>query len=98
MNVLLAGAGVTARFRVAARADEGNAQRDESIAQSGWLARGQDQAGIGEKQAKRAHEPNQFPILDRGQGFEFAGTWAKTRQRNGQLRLPAMAQQEFGMS
>src|SRR5438094_863953 len=48
VNVLLSGSGVAARFRMAAGAHQGDAERNQTVAQSCRLARGQNEADIGE--------------------------------------------------
>ena len=72
VEMLLARAGVAARLSVAAGADERDAQRQETVAQGGRLARREHQADIGKQQAEGAGELHQLAIGDVRQGLEFS--------------------------
>ena len=97
MNFFLARAGVAAGFGVAAGADHGDAERDQPIAQLGWFARGEDEANIGEHQAKRADELHEIAIGHVGERLKFSRAWAQARQGNGHVRFPAIAQKIIRM-
>ena len=92
MDFFPARAGVTARLGVAARADERDAERDQPVAQPRRFARREHEAGVGEHQPERAHELHQFAVGHVRERLEFARARTQARQRDRDLRLPAMAQ------
>src|SRR5450432_3272385 len=92
MDFFLARAGVTARFRARTGAHHRYAERQQAVAQSWFLARREHDPDIGEHEAERADELRQFAIADVRERFEFARAGPQSRQRNCDLRLPAMSQ------
>ena len=80
MNVLLAGAGVAARFGVAPGADHRDAQWDQAITELGRFARGKHQADIRQEQTEGADELDQFAIAQMGQWLEFSGAGPQPRK------------------
>ena len=93
MQRFFARAGVTARFSVAAGADERNAERDQPIAQLGWFTRGEDEADIGKHEAKGANQLHQLTVAQVGERLKFPGARAQPGQGDRQLGFPAIAQQ-----
>ena len=93
MDFFLARAGVAARLGVAAGADERDAQRDESVAQRRGFAGREHQSGVGQEEAERADQLHQLAITEMRERLEFTRAGAQARQRDGELRLPALAQQ-----
>ena len=97
MKVVLASAGITPRFSMAPGADERYAQRHEPIAQFRRFACREHQPNIGEHQAKRADDLDQFAIGHVGERLKFASARPQAGERNCKLRLPAFPQQVLRM-
>jgi hypothetical protein len=98
MQILFPLASVAARFRMAACAHHGNAERSDSISQGRRLTGTQDNSDLRKGNAQRAKKLDEFAI---GQGMcrmEVAGGWAETRKADGDLGLPARTQEMFEMS
>src|SRR6267142_3795125 len=98
MQILFPLAGVATRFRMAAGAHHGNAERSDGISQGRRLTRTQDDSDLRESNAQRAKELDEFAV---GQGMcrmEVASGRAKTREADGNLGLPARTQEMFEMS
>jgi len=97
MEFLFARAGVAARFSVAAGAQEGDAEGNETVAKAGGFAGGKDEANIGKHDAKSANELDQVAVGHVSERLKFAGAGTKPRKGNGELSFPAVAQQVISM-
>lgn len=98
VEVIASLAGVAAGFGVASGAHGGDAEREEGVAEGGWFAGTEDDAGVWEADAEGADELDEGTVVEPVLGFEVAGGRAEAREGDRAGGFPALGFEVFEVS